>query len=50
MDVRRRFKDPLPERVKGNIMIAAIADRTPSVPQLTVQEVISEAPMSKLAW
>ena len=50
MDMRRRFRDPLPERVQGNIMFAAIADRTPSIQQLTVEEVISEAPLSKLAW
>lgn len=50
VDMRRRFHNPgVPERMQGNVVFVAISTSSP-VPQLTVEEVISEAPLSKLAW
>ncbi|KAI0386950.1 hypothetical protein F5Y04DRAFT_74076 [Hypomontagnella monticulosa] len=50
VDMRRRFHDPpVPPRMQGNIVFVASAERC-SVPPLTGEEVISEAPLSKLAW
>lgn len=50
VDMRRRLHDPpVPERVQRNVAFAALSIQSP-MPQLTVQEVISEAPLSKLAW
>lgn len=49
VDMRRRFHDPpVPARIQGNVVWVAISTQSP-VPQLTVEEVISEAPLSKLA-
>ncbi|KAI0847425.1 transferase family-domain-containing protein [Daldinia vernicosa] len=50
VDMRRRFHDPpVPERIQGNIVLGTSSDRSP-IPRLTTEEVISEAPLSKLAW
>ncbi|SPO06748.1 related to Tri201 - trichothecene 3-O-acetyltransferase [Cephalotrichum gorgonifer] len=50
VDMRRRFHDPpVPERVQGNVVYVALSNQSP-VPRLTVEDVVSEAPMSKLAW
>ncbi|KAL2022485.1 hypothetical protein VTK56DRAFT_5314 [Thermocarpiscus australiensis] len=50
VDMRRRFHDPpVPERIQGNVVFVALSVQAP-VPQLTAEEVISEAPLSKLAW
>ena len=50
VDMRRRFHDPpVPERMQGNVVFVATSSES-SLPELTVEEVISEAPLSKLAW
>lgn len=50
VDMRRRFHDPpVPERIQGNVVYVALSVQSP-VPQLTAEEVISEAPLPKLAW
>ena len=50
VDMRRRFHDPpVPARTQGNVVYVALSVQSP-VPQLTAKEVISEAPLSKLAW
>lgn len=50
VDMRRRFHDPpVPERIQGNVLYVALSVQSP-VPQMTVEDVISEAPLSKLAW
>lgn len=50
VDMRRRFRNPrVPERMQGNVVFVAISTSSP-IPQPTVEEVISEAPLSKLAW
>ncbi|OJJ04313.1 hypothetical protein ASPVEDRAFT_136175 [Aspergillus versicolor CBS 583.65] len=50
VDMRRRFHSPaVPERMQGNVVFVAMSTSNPT-PQLTVEEVISEAPLSKLAW
>ncbi|KAL3476585.1 hypothetical protein BJX99DRAFT_227665 [Aspergillus californicus] len=50
VDMRRRFRNPsVPERMQGNVVFVAISTSSP-IQQLTVEEVISEAPLSKLAW
>ena len=50
VDMRRRFHDPpVPERIQGNVVFVALSVQNPT-PQLTVEEVISTAPLSKLAW
>lgn len=49
VDMRRRFHDPpVPARIQGNVVWVALSAQSP-VPQLTAEEVISEAPLSKLA-
>ncbi|KAG9255119.1 uncharacterized protein F5Z01DRAFT_75111 [Emericellopsis atlantica] len=50
VDMRRRFHDPpVPARIQGNVVWVALSTQSP-VPQLTAEEVISEAPLTKLAW
>lgn len=50
VDMRRRFHDPpVPERIQGNVVSVALSVQSAVLP-LTVEEVISEAPFSKLAW
>lgn len=50
VDLRRRLLDPaVPERIQGNVVFAALSTQSP-VPPLTVEEVISTAPLEKLAW
>ncbi|KAF7553527.1 hypothetical protein G7Z17_g3539 [Cylindrodendrum hubeiense] len=50
VDFRRRLNDPpVPQRIQGNVLITASSEKS-SVPQLTAEEVISEVPLSKLAW
>ncbi|KAI2608743.1 uncharacterized protein GGS25DRAFT_491467 [Hypoxylon fragiforme] len=50
VDMRRRFHDPpVPERIQGNVVFVALSTQS-SVPELTLEEVVSEAPLSKLAW
>lgn len=50
VDMRRRFRDPpMPQRTQGNVVAVAMSSQTPEVPQLTAEEVISTAPLSKLA-
>ena len=50
VDMRRRFHDPpVPERIQGNVVFVALGTQS-SVPQLTTEEIISEAPLSKLSW
>lgn len=49
-DMRRRFHNPaVPKRIQGNVVFVARSDQT-ALPEMTVEEVISEAPLSKLAW
>jgi hypothetical protein len=52
VDLRRRFHDPgVPERAQGNMVGVALSIHMhDAVPPLTVGEVISEAPLSRLAW
>ncbi|KAK3308439.1 uncharacterized protein B0T15DRAFT_107983 [Chaetomium strumarium] len=51
VDMRKRFRDPpVPPRIQGNVVMVALGPQTPSLPQLTAEEVISEAPLAKLAW
>ncbi|KAK4034223.1 hypothetical protein C8A01DRAFT_39281 [Parachaetomium inaequale] len=52
VDLRRRFRDPpVPERAQGNMVGVALSIHMhDAVPPPTVAEVISEAPLSKLAW
>ena len=50
VDMRRRFHDPpMPERTQGNVVWVALSTQS-SVPQITGNEAVSEAPLSKLAW
>lgn len=50
VDMRRRFHNPpVPQRIQGNVVFMTLSHQSP-VPQLTAEEVISEAPLSKLAW
>lgn len=50
VDMRRRFRNPrVPERMQGNVVFVALSTSSP-IPQLTAEEVISKAPLSKLAW
>jgi hypothetical protein len=50
VDMRRRFQSPpVPERIQGNVLYVALSTLS-TVPQLTAAEVISEAPLSRLAW
>lgn len=50
VDMRRRFRNPrVPERMQGNVVFVAISTSSPT-PQPTAEEVISDAPLSKLAW
>ena len=50
VDMRRRFHDPpVPSRIQGNIVAVAMSTQLP-IPPLTVEEVISTAPLSRLAW
>jgi hypothetical protein len=50
VDMRRRFHDPpVPRRIQGNVVGLGMSTQTP-VPKRTAKEVISEAPLSKLAW
>ena len=50
VDMRRRFHDPpVPQRIQGNVVFVALSSQSP-LPQLTAEEVISEVPLSKLAW
>ena len=50
VNMRKRIRDPpLPERIQGNIVYLSSSMASP-VPPPTVAEVISEAPLSKLAW
>jgi hypothetical protein len=50
VDMRRRlFNPPVPHRIQGNVVFVALSTQNPT-PQLTVEEVISTAPLSKLAW
>ena len=47
IDMRRRLDPPVPKRVQRNIIYAALSVFQPH--QLTAREVISEAPLSRLA-
>lgn len=50
VDMRRRFKSPpVHPRIQGNVLYVALSIQS-TVPQLSAREVISEAPLSKLAW
>ncbi|KAK3314581.1 transferase family-domain-containing protein [Apodospora peruviana] len=50
IEMRSRFRHPrVPKRMQGNVFWAALSAQSP-VPCPTVEEVISEAPLSKLAW
>ncbi|KAL4999860.1 hypothetical protein BDV10DRAFT_200515 [Aspergillus recurvatus] len=50
VDMRRRlFNPPVPQRMQGNVVCVALSSQNPT-PQPTVEEVISTAPLSKLAW
>jgi hypothetical protein len=50
VDMRKRFHDPpVPPRIQGNVVMVALGSQS-LLPQLTVEEVISEAPLTKLAW
>lgn len=50
IDMRRRFHDPsVPLRIQGNVVFGAVSTVNPT-PQLTCEEIISEAPLSRLAW
>ncbi|RYP42208.1 hypothetical protein DL767_000372 [Monosporascus sp. MG133] len=50
VDMRKRFHDPpVPQRIQGNLVFLASSKDSP-VPQLTAEEVISKAPLMKLAW
>lgn len=50
VDMRRRFHSPsIPPRIQGNVLYVALSIQSP-VPQLSAREVISEAPLSHLAW
>ncbi|KAL4753114.1 hypothetical protein BDW72DRAFT_169357 [Aspergillus terricola var. indicus] len=50
VDMRRRLLNPpVPQRMQGNVVFVALSTQNPT-PQLTVEEVISTAPLSKLAW
>lgn len=48
VDMRRRFHPPVPPRLQGNVMSAALNTLSP-VPQPTVSEIISDWPFWKLA-
>ncbi|KAL0930165.1 acyl transferase [Colletotrichum truncatum] len=51
VDMRRRFHDPpVPQRIQQNVVFVALSFQSHHIPQLTAAEVISEAPLSKLAW
>ncbi|RYP72279.1 hypothetical protein DL770_007981 [Monosporascus sp. CRB-9-2] len=45
----RVHNPPLPERIQGNVVYVPLSMNNPT-PQLTTGEVISEAPLPKLAW
>ncbi|KAK7432094.1 hypothetical protein QQZ08_001384 [Neonectria magnoliae] len=50
VDMRRRFHDPpVAPRMQGNVVYVALSEQS-AVPRLTAEEVISELPLSKLAW
>ena len=50
VNMRTRIHDtPLPKRIQGNVVYVPL-NITSSVPQLTTAEIISEAPLSRLAW
>ena len=50
VDMRRRFHDPpVPARIQGNVLYAALSVQS-EVPQLGAEEVISTAPLARLAW
>lgn len=50
VEMRRRLRDPpVPPRIQGNIVTLALSMQLP-IPPLTVEEVISTASLSKLAW
>ncbi|KAK2745639.1 hypothetical protein FQN55_006130 [Onygenales sp. PD_40] len=49
VDMRQRLKNPpVPERLQGNLFAAAVSMMS-QIPPLTVAEVISEAPLARLA-
>ncbi|KAK1564160.1 acyltransferase [Colletotrichum navitas] len=49
INMTKRLTDPkMPARMQGNVFFAAVSATAP-VPQLTVSEIVSEAPLSKLA-
>ncbi|KAL2022360.1 hypothetical protein VTK56DRAFT_5427 [Thermocarpiscus australiensis] len=49
VNMRERLDPPMPPRIQGNVVIGAYSASAP-VPPLTVEEVTSTAPLSKLAW
>lgn len=50
VDMRRRFHSPaIAPRTQGNVLYVALSIQS-TVPQLSAREVISDAPLSKLAW
>ena len=50
VDLRKRCTNPaLPARIQHNVIGVSISSQM-EVPQLTAAEIISEAPLSKLAW
>ena len=50
VDMRRRFHDPaVPPRLQGNVLWVAMSHQS-TVLQLTGDEIVSNAPLTKLAW
>lgn len=50
VDMRKRCTNPpVPARIQHNVVAVALSTQAP-VPQLTAAEIISDAPLSKLAW
>ncbi|TPX18571.1 uncharacterized protein E0L32_002428 [Thyridium curvatum] len=51
VDMRRRFHDPpLPARLQGNFLCGLFGTEIPGLPAITAAQVISEEPLTKLAW
>ncbi|KAK3328120.1 hypothetical protein B0T19DRAFT_423740 [Cercophora scortea] len=51
IDMRRRFHDPpVPRRTQGNVLNLAFNMPESPAPPLTVEDVISEVPLSRVAW
>ncbi|KAK4173400.1 hypothetical protein QBC36DRAFT_245527 [Triangularia setosa] len=52
VDMRRRFSNPpIAPRTQGNVVYVALSSQSPpELKPLTISEVVSEAPLQKLAW